>query len=62
MLASHRCGSGSIEVQLIWDLWWTEWQWSMFSKSISVSIVSSYSTNCSKLIIIHRSGLLQQAD
>jgi hypothetical protein len=42
----------------MWDLWWTNWHWGMFSRGASVSPAISHSTNYSTLIIYHP-GLVQ---
>jgi hypothetical protein len=34
----------------IWDLWWTEWHWDMFSPSTSVSPADSHFTDWSTFI------------
>jgi hypothetical protein len=39
--------------QIIWDLWWTKWQWGRYSQSTSVSSASSHYTDCPTLIIIY---------
>jgi hypothetical protein len=56
---SQRGGPGSTPGQVMWDLWWTKWQWGRFSHSTSVSHANSQSTNCSTFIIISHPGLVQ---
>jgi hypothetical protein len=34
------CGPGSIQGQVMWDLWWTERHWRRFSPSTSVSLAT----------------------
>jgi hypothetical protein len=55
----HRGGPGSIPVQVMWDLWWTNWRSGNFSPTTSVSPADSHSTDCSTLIIIYHPGLVQ---
>jgi hypothetical protein len=44
--ASHRGGPCSIPGQVMWDLLWKKWHWSVFSHISKIYPASSYSTNC----------------
>jgi hypothetical protein len=51
--ASHIGGPGSSLGQVMWDLWWTKWNWGRFSPSTLVSPANSHSAYYSTLIINH---------
>jgi hypothetical protein len=59
-IASHCGGPDSSPGQVMWDLWWTKWQWGRFYPSTSVSPANLHSTNCSTITIIYHLGLLVQ--
>jgi hypothetical protein len=50
-------GPSSILVQVMYDLWWTEWHWGRFSPSPSVSPANSHPIQCPTLT--YHPGLVQ---
>jgi hypothetical protein len=53
---------GSLPVLFMLDMWWTERHWGRFSPSTSVALPIIHSINCSTIITVHQSGLVQQAN
>jgi hypothetical protein len=49
--ASHICGPGSRQGQVVWDLWWTKWHWGRFPPSTSVPF---FQFSFHRLLHIHR--------
>jgi hypothetical protein len=55
---SHRGGPGSIQIQDMWDLWWTKWHWIQFAfHRLLHTHLSSWADKIGQLVADVPSGL-----